>query len=135
MKILRLSPTGYDRVTMWAAKNKPDGCLLYYKDSPVCYAVAAIEYDDRVLEVGVFEMSTALYNYIVSELQGRPLTGIHIMFVSDHHQTYLLAETGGMHTLPEDIQAEMTALRDKVGIGTFHDDMRAALQQPPRIRP
>jgi hypothetical protein len=135
MHILRLSDTGYDRVALWTSKEKPEGMFLHYNGSPVCFAMAAMEYDDGVIEVGLFEMAEMalnLYNYIVQELQGRPVAEFDMMFISDHRQISMVAQQGGCARLPEEIQTDLTTLAGRVGDDNFHNEVREALVQPHR---
>jgi len=130
MQILQLSETGFDRVTLWASPEKPEGCLIHYKGSPVVFAVASIIPGDQTeAKVGLFQMSIPLYNYLAEQLQGVELTEVDLDFISDWQQVHCVTLQGGTNRLPSSICDEMNALEARVHLDGFHEDVRAALLQ------
>ena len=110
MQIIRLSHTGYDNVTFWATDLHPAGCFININPNPTVYAVAAVTYNDGVVEVGLLEMGENVYRYIQTELQGKSLLDTSLVFVSNAREIFMVTQQGGRASLPPDIIVALDAV-------------------------
>lgn len=132
MKIIALSPTGFDTVTFWTSEDQPGGCLIQLQQPAVCFAVAAVTRDPaNPPEVGLLEVHQNLYNYLSLQVVGphHPLSEYDLVFHSTNSQISAFSQLGGLKRRPEEVQEKLHALRHEVGGADLGKRLDPLLQQ------
>jgi len=115
MQILHLSPTGTDVATFWTDEAQPDGCFVHFDNTPVVFAVAAIQHQDSdTFKAGLFEMTVELYRYLLQERQGKGLADHNIAFVSNYREVFFVCESGGVQGLDPALAAELDLIQQQM---------------------